>query len=286
MLFAGLQGEPIGGPSFRIDAHADEAARQRPFEGVAAGEKRSVWATAAHRHAKPLGGADHDVGGPFPWGHEQGEGKQIGCHAEYGLLGVDPFGEASPIGHRAIGRGILDEHAEAVVPGEQIVDATDPDFDAQGPGPRLEDFQRLRVAAVISQKDLAGAGGGSACQRHRLGRGGGLVEHRCIRDRHAGQFADHRLKIDEGLHATLADLGLIGCVGGVPGRVLENVPQDHAGRVGAVVALADEALQEPVPGGDGLQFRKGVRLRERRRQFHRFTAGDTSWHDAFHERLA
>ena len=286
VLLAGLQGETIGGPSFRIDAHAHEAARHRPLEGVAAGEKGSVRAAAAHRHAEPLRGAGHDVGPPLARRHEQREGQKIGHHAEDGLFRVDPLGEAAPIDHLAIGRGILDQHAEAVVAFEQIAHAADLDLDAQRPGPRLEHLERLRVAAAIRQEHLARARGGSSCERHRLGCGGGLVEQRRVRDRHAGEFADHRLKIDEGLHAALADLCLVGRVGGVPGGVLQDVPQDHAGGVGAVVALADEALEEPVSRCDGLEFREGGCLGDGQRELHGLAAGDARGHDAVHERLA
>ena len=106
-------------------------------------------------------------------------------------------------------------------------------------------------------------------QRHRLGGGGRLVEHRRVGDRHAGQVADHGLEVDQRFHAALRDLGLVGRVGGVPGRVLEHVAQDDAGRVRAVVALADEALEDLVLRRDAAQLGERLGLAERRRQAHR-----------------
>ena len=98
-------------------------------------------------------------------------------------------------------------------------------------------------------------------QRHRLGRRSRLVEHRRVGDRHAGEVADHRLEVDQRLQPPLRDLGLVRRVGGVPGRVLEDVAQDDAGRERAVVALADEALHHLVAGRDAAQL--GQRLRSR-----------------------
>ena len=68
---------------------------------------------------------------------------------------------------------------------------------------------------------------GPAQQRHRLGRGRRLVEQRGVGDGQAGEVGDHRLEVQQRLQPALADLGLVGRVGGVPGRVLEHVAPDH-----------------------------------------------------------
>jgi hypothetical protein len=83
-------------------------------------------------------------------------------------------------------------------------------------------------------------------QRHGLGGGGGFVQHGRVGHGHARQVADHGLEVDQRFHAALRDLGLVGRVGGVPGGVLQDVAQDDARRVRAVVALADEALEHLV----------------------------------------
>ena len=68
---------------------------------------------------------------------------------------MDPVREAAPVGHPAIGRGVLDKSAEAIVMLEQVADVSDPDFDAQRSGSRPEDLERLGMAALVGQKDLA-----------------------------------------------------------------------------------------------------------------------------------
>ena len=62
--------------------------------------------------------------------------------------------------------------------------------------------------------------------QHRLGRRGAFVEHRGVGDLEPGQVADHRLEVEEGLQPALGDLGLVGRVGRVPARVLEDGPLD------------------------------------------------------------
>jgi hypothetical protein len=124
-------------------------------------------------------------------------------------------------------------------------------------------------------------------QRHRLGGGGGLVEHRrALAIGQAGEVGDHRLEVDQRFHAALRDLGLVGRVGGVPGRVLEDVAQDDARRVRAVVALADEALQHPVLAAMRLQLGQRLRFGHRRRQVHRPRARDAGRHDGLDQRPA
>nr|GFD51814.1 hypothetical protein [Tanacetum cinerariifolium] len=51
---------------------------------------------------------------------------------------------------------------------------------------------------------------------------------------------------------------LIRGVGGVPGRVLQQVAQDRRRRVGVVVTLADEGLEQLVLAGDGFDVSQGV----------------------------
>jgi hypothetical protein len=69
--------------------------------------------------------------------------------------------------------------------------------------------------------------------------GRGLVEQRGVGDRQPGQVRHHRLEVQQRLQPALADLGLVGRVGGVPGRVLQHVALDRGRRDRAVKALPD-----------------------------------------------
>ncbi len=57
---------------------------------------------------------------------------------------------------------------------------------------------------------------------------------------------DQRLEVEQHFQPALADLGLVGRVGRVPGRILEQIALDDRRHDGAVVAGADEALQHRV----------------------------------------
>ena len=90
-------------------------------------------------------------------------------------------------------------------------------------------------------------------QRHRLGSGRGLVQQRRGGDLHRGQIPHHRLEIEERFQPSLSDLGLIGRIGRVPRGVLEQVPQDDAGRDRAVITHADERVDAAILGRDAAQ---------------------------------
>ena len=286
VLLAGLEREPVGRTPVRIDAHAHEPARHRPLELIAAGEVGGVGTAAAHRHPEPLRGAHDDVGPPLAGRRQQRDRQQVGGHHHHGLGRMSPLDECPPIPHASVGRRILQEHAVALMAAEERLHVSHDHLDAQRPGPGLEHLDGLRMAAGIDEKSGARRTARPLGERHRLGGGGRLVEQRGVGDRHGSEVADHRLEVDERLHPSLTDLGLIGRVGGVPGRVFHDVSQDHAGRDGAVVPLTDEALQEPVPRGDALQFLERRSLGHGRRQPHRIAAGDACRHDGLDERLA
>ena len=100
-----------------------------------------------------------------------------------------------------------------------------------------------------------------AAHRHGLSRSGSLIEHRGIGNRHARQIADHGLKVNEGLHTALGDLGLIGRVSGVPARVLEDIAADNGGKMGAVIAHPEVGGAEFVLRGEVAELGKGLLLR-------------------------
>ena len=86
--------------------------------------------------------------------------------------------------------------------------------------------------------------------RHRLGRRSAFVEERCGRDVGTGEILDDRLEIEQRLEPALGDLGLIGRVRRVPGRILEDVSKDHARRDAPVVAHPDVGAGNDVALGD------------------------------------
>ena len=70
---------------------------------------------------------------------------------------------------------------------------------------------------------------------HRLSCRCTLIQQGGICKGHGGQFTNHRLKIENGLKSSLSNFGLIGCIGGVPSRVLKNISLDCSRKMGGVI---------------------------------------------------
>ena len=68
---------------------------------------------------------------------------------------------------------------------------------------------------------------------------GGFVEQRSVGNRQAAKVADQGLEVEQRFETALGDFRLVRCVGGVPGRVFQQVAQDWRRRVAVVIALAD-----------------------------------------------
>ena len=256
VLLARLQRESVGGAAVRVDAHSRQAAGQAALVFVSAGEVAGVRAAAAHRHAEALRRAAGDVGTELARRHHEREREQVGRDDERGVVRMDARRIGAHVVQLAMGGGPLREHGEVVTVLDQRVPCfgriRQHDLEAERPGARLQHLDRLRVGVARDDDLVALALHAAFGQRHGLRGGGRFVEHRRVGDRHAGEVAHHRLEVHQRLEPALRDLSLVRRVSRVPGRVLEHVAQDDAGRVGTVVALADEALQHLVLGRDAL----------------------------------
>ncbi len=149
------------------------------------------------------------------------------------------------IAHMPVGARILEDRAEDLA-GIHRVGIADDHLDAQRRGAGLDHRDVLRMAVAVDEERRRLRLGDPLRHGHRLGAGGGLVEQRGIGDLEPGQVADHGLEVQQRLEPALADLGLVGRIGGVPGRVLEDVALDRRRRDRAVIALPDQRGQHPV----------------------------------------
>ena len=285
VLLAGLQRQPVGRVAVDIDAHAHQPSGHGAFVVFAAGQVSGMRATTTHGHTKALRVADHNVSAHFARGFEQGQRQHIGGQNQRRLLAVDLVGRGLPIGQSAAAGGVLVDGGKVVVLRDCVlpflagVDQLDRDVQRRGAG--LDHGNGLRVAVASHDAHIAFGFDAAPRQRHGLSRGGGFIEHRGVRHRHAGQVADHGLEVDQRFHAPLADLSLVGRVGGVPGRVFQDVAQDHARRVGAVIALAYAAGAHLVVGGHGLEFSQRCGFGNRRRNLHGRGTADAGRDNAF-----
>ena len=221
---------------------------------------------------------------------KQGEGQQVCGYAKGRLVQVGQLGQRAQVVNHAVGGRVLGQRAEKIAPGHQarqgLPGAGHFDGDAQRPSPGLNDLDGLRMAITGHQEDRALAFDAALGQGHGLGSSCGLVEHGGIGNGHATQVADHGLEVDQRLHAALRNFSLVGRVGGVPGGVLQDVAKDHRGRVRAVVALADIALEDLVAACHGFELGQRLRLRNARLNGHVGAARNRARHHRFNEGAA
>src|SRR3546814_16905477 len=71
------------------------------------------------------------------------------------------------------------------------------------------------------------------------------IEQRGIGDVKPGQVADQSLVVEQRLQPALADFGLIGGIGGVPGGIFKDIAMDHRREGRAVLALPDPPTKHP-----------------------------------------
>ena len=87
---------------------------QRALELVARGEERRVRSAVAERHAESLRVADADVGAPLARRREQRERQQVRRGDHQRARRVRALGRIAIVEHGAVGRRVLQQHAEHV----------------------------------------------------------------------------------------------------------------------------------------------------------------------------
>ncbi|MNZ53724.1 hypothetical protein D3C78_716090 [compost metagenome] len=259
VLLAGLHGQAQGGLAEAVDRHADQAARHVALERVTGGEVGRVRATEAQWHAEALGAADGHVGAELARRGQQGQGQQVGGHGDQGVGGVEALDHFAVVEHFTVAGRVLQQGAEEGADIAQLALVADHDLDAQRLGTGAQHVEGLRVAVHGGEEGVAGLVLRQAlAEGHGLGRSGGFVEQGGVGDRQAGQVADQGLEVQQRFQAALGNFWLVRGIGGVPGRVFQQVAQDRRRSVGVVVALADVALEQLVLAGDGLERGKRV----------------------------
>ena len=131
-------------------------------------------------------------------------------------------------------------------------------------GACAHDGDRLRVTIRVDKESRSAVAPQAMRHRHRFRGGGCFVEQRSIGDGEAGQVGDHCLEIEQSLEPALADLGLIGRVGRVPGRAFQNIALDNRRQNGPVIALADQRHRDFVFCRSAPQFLQYFRFRKAR----------------------
>ena len=169
--------------------------------------------------------------------------------------------------------------------GDALVDRAFVDRDRQRLAARVDHVADMRMQRAGKHDAAALLAMMPPGDADRLGDRRRLVEQRGRCDRQAGEFGDQRLEMEQQLQPPLADLGLVGRVGRVPGRVLEQVALDHRRHDHAMEAGADEALQHLVRAHLGGELGERRGFARRLRQVERPVEPDRLRHGLRDQRL-
>ena len=265
VLLAGLQGQAVGRGACRVLGNADQAARKGALQAVAHCQVGCVRAAEEQRNAEALGVADGDVGTLLARGGDQGQGQDVGGDGDHRTALLGGGDDCGVVDDGAVVARLLQHDAGDVTLGQALGQVGDFDLEAEGVGAALDHGDGLREEVCIKH-GLGGGLGlvGAAHQQHCLGNGGCFVEHRGVGDRQAGQVHDHGLEVQQCLEAALGDFRLVRGVGGVPGRVLKDVAQDHRRGVGVGETLADHLGLHDVLAGEHAEIGKDLGFGARR----------------------
>ena len=307
VLLARLQRQAECGATGGVLAHADQPAGEQPLEPVADGHVAGVGAAVAHRHTEALHGPDGHVGAPLPRRLQQREGQRVGGDRDPAARLDDRGGDGAQVTDLARRAGVLQQGTEDRSARQRGGDQAGPaghglalgvadrqvagpevqvdELDAQRLGPGLQDGPGLRQHVGVDEEHrVLRRLAGTAQQGHGLRRRGRLVEQAGVGDVEPGEVGDQGLEGEQGLEPPLADLGLVGRVGGVPGRVLQHVAADHGRGDRPVVAESDHRLDDRVAGRDPAQRRDGVLLGQGRREVQRHPHPDRRRHRGLDQR--
>ncbi len=285
MLFTGLERQPVGPVAPRIDRHANEAAGHGALVGVLDRHIGGVRTTVADRNAEALGRTDRDVGAHFPRRLQKRQRQRIGCDGGDCTLLVELGDQAREVADLAVSAGVLEDRAEDAGSVQILEGIADDDLPAERLRPGLQERNRLGMAVLIDEKRLRLG----LCNALRNGHGFGccrrLVEQRGVRDVQPGQIANHGLVVEQGFQPPLTDFRLIGRIGGVPGRVLEDIALDDRRGDGPVVALTDQGHELPVAVRRFAQLVECLALRHRLAPGKRRPLADRRRHGVVDERV-
>jgi hypothetical protein len=176
-------------------------------------------------------------------------------------VGVGALAEPPVIVDGAVGGGVLDQRAEHLAAEGEGSVVTDRDRDAPCASAGADHVDRLGMAVFRDEIHLPSRfPGRPVAHRHRLGGRGAFVQKGCIGDLQPCEVDHNRLEVEQGLEATLGDLGLVRRVRRVPARVLEDVSLDDRRGEGVVVAHSNEGAEDLIPRSEPADLGKGVAL--------------------------
>ena len=275
VLLASRQGQDKAPPPLGVHRLADQSPRHLAHVFLPTGEEAKIRPAEIEGIAQRLPLAHHDVGPVFARRREQAQGDGISVDDQQRSRRVYRLGQLLQLaGFRQLAEEvwILNDHAGGVVVelgvGYWVLEACpelsrrvgDCQVGAWGVG--VQGGAVFRVYGG-GDDDLAPfPARGVHCHDGCLGQAGGPIVVGGVGHIHAREGADHALILEDGLQRALADLRLVGGVGGVELRATDDVA-DHAGREVVVSPRAQETgivVEIGVLLAHGPQFAQDLQL--------------------------
>ena len=223
MLLAGLQRHAISLLASSVSGDPNDPPWNSSFVIVACCEEGRMGATIAHRDPEALGASEYDISPHFSRRLEQSQAHQIGSHQGDGFMPMELLGCCAEIDEVAQHRGVLKEGTEQLG-AVDLLEIAYYQFKAKTRCAGFKDVDGLGEARgihveFVGSPILAHALGKS----HAFGRRSCFVKQRGVCQLHAGEIQDHLLVVQQTFKSALRYLWLVGCVGGIPTRILQQI---------------------------------------------------------------
>jgi hypothetical protein len=160
---------------------------------------------------------------------------------------MGPLAESPEVPYFAVSGGILHQRADDRRVELERCRIRHPDLDTTRFGPGSDHGNRLGVTSIIHQVHRFSFDRAyRQAQVHGLGCSRRLIQQRRVGHFQPGQIRDHGLEVEQRFQPSLGDFRLIGCIGGVPSGVFQNIPLDHLRREAARVAHSDVGSEHAI----------------------------------------
>ena len=273
MLFAGLQGQPIGPVAVGINRHAHNPPRHCTFHFIFARHIGRMRSAIPLRHTKALRRSNGDIRPHLTWFFQQRQGQRVRRNDTNRVCLMQRCNVFGEITYMAIRAGILKNRTK-YRRRVHLVGIANNHVDAQRCRSGLHHCNILWMAITVYKKRFCLRLRHPLRHGHCFGTGCCLVQQGRIGNLKPRQIADHGLKIQQRLKSALRNLGLIGRIGRVPRWVFQNVPLDRGRCDRAMIALTDQAGQHFVFVGGDAHMLKHFALRHRLAKIERFFHAD------------
>ena len=269
VLLAGLQRQPQRRVAVGVAGQADEPARKLPGERLAHRQVARVRPAEAQRHPEALGGADDGVRPQLAGRGQQRQRQQVRGHGDQAAAPVHLLDQRRRVAHHPGRPRVRQQQPEQLAVGQARRDGPRSATTSSMPSGSARVRSTSRVCGSVSASTTKRAVFAFPARRSSVIASAAAVASSssdALAIGQAGEVRDHGLEVQQRLQPALADLGLVGRVGGVPGRVLEDVAPDHRRGDRAAVAQPDHRDGDRVAPGERAQLGQRLGLGRGRRQ--------------------